>query len=116
MGVKFIGIFYLAPELPPENVRLVNATPTVITIEWDPVPCLQQNALITSYAVEVRPGGGGELVSSGEVESDSSLIFRATNLRGTSFSFRVYPVTSEFGRSDKFSSFTAETLPGTSIV
>ena len=110
MNVSFVIYLYPAPGLP-ENLRRQGATPTAIVIEWDPVPCLQQNSLITSYIIEVRPRGGGEPITTGEVAADGSLMFRASNLAtNTSFLFRVYPVTSEFGRSEEFSSLI--TFPG----
>ena len=33
---------------------------TTISVQWDEVPCLQQNSIITGYTVRYEPASGGE--------------------------------------------------------
>ena len=48
-----VFILSLAPSLSPSNLRATNVTQTTVTLEWDPVTCLQQNGPTTGYDVEV---------------------------------------------------------------
>ena len=50
-----ISIYYnfcAVPASPPENVNAVNISSTSIQVSWEPVPCIDQNGVITQYEVE----------------------------------------------------------------
>ena len=76
-------------------MAVVSTTSTSITIRWSPLPCLQQNSMITAYGVTVRDVNS-TLVSSHHQDADMTS-YSVTGLHSDSeYSFEVYAI----GNSD----------------
>ena len=79
----------LAPSGAPENVREVEVTSTSISIQWDQVPCIEQNSDITGYIVRYSN-------STGETQMATGQMFTASGLTpSTTYSFQVAAVNSD---------------------
>lgn len=83
--------FYLLTDPgPPSNVRATDLTTSAATIEWDPLPCLEEHDEIMEYRVDIGFSGS---VSKYTVTSDDGSSLRMTGLtRGNSYFFEVYAV------------------------
>ena len=46
-----------APSAAPTNVSVYAMSPTAITVQWEAVPCIEQNGDITGYVVHVLESG-----------------------------------------------------------
>ena len=88
----FNYLFHIAPSGAPQNVREVEMTSTSISIQWDQVPCIEQNSEITGYIVRYNS-------SSGETQMapvQNSQVFTASGLTpNTTYSFQVSAVNSD---------------------
>ena len=81
----------LAPSGAPQNVREVEMTSTSITIQWDQVPCIEQNSNITGYIVRYSSSTGETQMATVQ----NSQMFTASELTpNTTYSFQVAAVNS----------------------
>ena len=80
-----------APSGAPENVREVEVTSTSITIQWDQVPCIEQNSEITGYIVRYSNSTGETQMAAVQ----NSQMFTASGLTpNTAYSFQLVAVSS----------------------
>jgi len=55
---------FLVPDAPPDNVKALTTSSTVILVIWDPVPDVDQNGIITQYEVEFNQSTVNEISTS----------------------------------------------------
>ena len=48
-----------APSAPPTSVKVLALNSTAVTVQWGPVPCIEQNGDITGYSVQYWEVGSG---------------------------------------------------------
>ena len=53
-------MFFSAPTAPPSNVNVTDVTSSTITVQWEMVPCDDQNGTITGYSVRYGVMGSSE--------------------------------------------------------
>ena len=53
-------MFFSAPTAPPSNVNVTDVTSSTITVQWEMVPCDDQNGPITGYSVRYGVMGSSE--------------------------------------------------------
>ena len=81
----------LAPDDRVSNLHTGEVNYTSITVLWEPVPCVQQNGVITNYSINYSESS----VTSGPFVA-TTLSFTATSLfPGTLYTFEVAAVNSE---------------------
>ena len=91
---SFLSILFCipAPSGAPQNVREVEVTSTSITIQWDQVPCIEQNSEITGYIVRYSNSTGETQMAAVQ----NSQMFTASGLTpNTAYSFQVAAVNSD---------------------
>ena len=93
------------PSVPPSSVMVTNMTSTTITVQWEMVPCINQNGAITSYSVryvEIESGSTQtvstterQLVISGvSTSTNYSVELAAVNSAGTGvYSYPIFVTT-----------------------
>ena len=80
-----------APSGASQNVREVEVTSTSITIQWDQVPCIEQNSEITGYIVRYSSSTGEPQMAAVQ----NSQMLKASGLTpNTAYSFQVAAVNS----------------------
>ena len=76
--------------VPPQNVQVTDVTTTSITVTFDPIPCLDQTANITGYAVDFGRSGNLPFAVGTIIEN---FTYTQTRLsKNTSYFFEIYPV------------------------
>ena len=89
---KFLTSCVIAPSSAPQNVTNGSISSTSISIQWDQVPCIEQNSEIIGYMVMYNS-------SSGDMQMDpvqNSQMFNASGLTpDTTYSFQVAAVNSD---------------------
>ena len=51
---SFYVFYFIAPSSAPTSVNISDMTATNITVQWEPVNCIDRNGNITSYALRYR--------------------------------------------------------------
>lgn len=79
------------PSSAPPNVRSVAANSTSITIEWDPLPCLQQKSTISRYGIIFRDSADNVLPT--HPQDAGTMTHSEIGLKSDStYSFEVYAI------------------------
>ena len=81
-----------APSAAPNSVSVYAMSSTAITVQWGPVPCIEQNGDITGYTVRVLESGEMERV---EDVGDVNEVTISDLTPFTTYSIQVAAVNSE---------------------
>ena len=73
----------------PGKVRITNKGVTSITVEWNEVPCQQQNSEITQYIVEYSDGTSRGCTSTQTVDAPATSATITGLIAGTKYTIRV---------------------------
>ena len=82
-----------APSATPNSVSVYAMSSTAIIIQWEAVPCIEQNGDITGYTVRVLESGEMERVE--DVVGDVNEVTISDLTPSTTYSIQVAPVNSE---------------------
>ena len=86
------NLTYTAPSAAPTNVSVLNVNSTAITVQWEMVPCNEQNGDITGYTVRVLESGEMERVE--DVGGDVTQVTISELTPSTTYSIQVAAVNS----------------------
>ena len=88
-----IYTIFTAPSAAPTSVGVSEVTSSSITVQWEAVPCIEQNGDITGYTVRVLESGEMERVE--DVGDDVTQVTISDLTPSTTYSIQVAAVNSE---------------------
>ena len=84
---------HTAPSAAPTNVDVSVINSTALTVQWEAVPCIEQNGDITGYTARILESGEMERVE--DVGDDVNEVTISELTPSTTYSFQVAAVNSE---------------------
>ena len=86
-------LIHTAPSAAPTNVNVYAMNHTAITVQWETVPCIEQNGDITNYTVTVLESGEMERVE--DVDGNVNEVIISGLTQSTTYSIQVAAVNSQ---------------------